>query len=139
MAMPFYENQKNRGYRTALAGVKLFVRILVLILIIIAVIYAAKKIYALGYEAFSAVPAAKTESEAKDVTVVVTRNMELADIYTLLSENGLIDESKEAFEVQARVYGYAKSIVPGPYVLNTSMTVEEILAAMSPSEEEDDE
>lgn len=133
-----YDNEENKGYRFALAGVKLFLRLLVLVLVIFAVAYVGKKLYALGYEAFSAKPAAENESESTEVTVVITKNMELKDIAALLNEKGLIRESEEAFLIQARAYGYAE-IVPGPYVLNTSMTVEQILTAMSPSEEEDDE
>lgn len=133
------EKNENRGFQIALAFVKLFLRILVLVLVVMAVIYVGKKIYALGYEAFSAKPPAITEGESRDVTVVITKDMELKDIAELLNENGLIRESEEAFLIQANAYGYADKIVPGPYVLNTSMTVEELLEAMSPSEEEDDD
>ena len=139
MEMPYPESNKNKGYKIALASVKLFLRILVLVLVVLAIIYFAKKLYSLGYEAFSAKPAADSEAEAKDVTVVITKDMELSDIAALLNENGLINESEEAFLIQARAYGYADSIIPGPYVLNTSMTVEQMLAAMSATEEEEDD
>lgn len=134
-----FDSDEKSGYRFALAGVKLFLRLLILVFAVLAIIYVGKKLYALGYEAFSAKPAAENESESTEVTVVITKNMELKDIADLLNEKGLIDESEEAFLIQANAYGYADSIVPGPYVLNTSMTVEEILSTLSPVEEEDDE
>lgn len=136
----FYENEnKDKGFRIAITSLKTVVRILIMIFIVLAIIYAARRIYKLGYEAFSVRPVAENADEGKDVTVVIKRNMSLREIAELLNENGLIDESEIAFVIQANAYGYAKTIKPGPYVLNTSMSVQEMLEFMSKTDEEEEE
>lgn len=135
-----YFDKENKGYRIALSGLKIVFRVLVLVCAVIAIIFVAQKIYDLGYEAFSVRPVAESESEGRDVTVVITKKMTLREIGALLNDKGLIDESEEAFLLQAYTYGYANAIIPGPYVLNTSMTVEEMLSILStPEEEEEDD
>ncbi len=139
MDMSYFDrSRRGKGVRIALTGMGIAIRILLLVLIIFAIVFFARKIYDLGYEAFSAKPAA-SQDEGTNIAIVVTKKMTLRDIAKQMIDAGLIDESEEAFIIQANVYGYADSIVPGAHVLNTSMTVEEMLAAMSPSEEEEEE
>ncbi len=139
MDMSYFDHDQNKGLKIAITSLKTIVRILVLIFVVLAIIYIARKVYNLGYESFAAKPVAENEEEAEEVTVVITKNMTLREIADLLNEKGLIDESEEAFVIQANAYGYAKTINPGPYVLNTSMTVEEMLEFMSRTEEEEEE
>ena len=139
MRMSEFDHDENKGLRMAFGFIGLALRILLIVLIVMGIIYFSRKFYSLGYETFSVKPLAETAEEGKDVTVVITKSMSLKDIWSLLNEAGLIDESEEAFEIQARAYGYADSLIPGPYVLNTSMTVEEMLEFMSTPKEETEE
>lgn len=139
MRMSEFDHEENKGLHLAFAFIRLALRILLIVLVIIGIIYFSRKFYSLGYETFSAKPLAESEEEGRDVTVVITKSMSLKDIGKLLNDAGLIDESEEAFEIQARVYGFADSMIPGPYVLNTSMTVEEMMEFMSTPKEETEE
>ena len=136
---PLMENEKDKGFRIAMTSLGTVVRILILIFVILAIIYAARRIYNLGYDTFSVKPVAGNPEEGENVTIVVKRNMSLRELAELLNENGLIDESEESFIIQANAYGYAKTIKPGPYVLNTSMSVQDMLEFMSKTEEEEEE
>lgn len=139
MDMSYFDGSNNKSYRMAVSGLKLVFRILLMVLIIVLIIFGARKLYALGYEAFSARPVAESPDEGENITVVITKDMSVREIGELLIEEGLIDESIEAFLIQANVYGYAHSIVPKPYVLNTSMSVSEMLEFMSRTEEDEED
>jgi len=139
MDMSYFDGSGNKSFRIAVSSLKLVFRILILVLIIMLIVFGAKKLYALGYEAFSAKPAAESMDKGISRTVVITGNMSVKDIGRLLIDEGLIDESVEAFIIQAHVYGYADSIVPVPYVLNSSMSVSEMLEFMSQPEEDEEE
>ena len=139
MDTSYFDGKQNKGYRIALSGLRIVIRILILVLIVVLIYFGAKKLFALGYEAFSAKPVAESADRGENKTVVITKNMSIREIGELLIEEGLIDESIEAFIIQANVYGYAHSIVPKPYVLNTSMTVSEMLEFMSQTEEDEEE
>lgn len=139
MDMSYFDDNRNKGYKIALTGLKLAFRILVLILIVLLIIFGAKKIYALGYEAFSAKPIAESQDQGENIAVAISDEMSVKEIGEELIKAGLIDESPSAFVIQAYVYGYAHSIVPGVYVMNTSMTVSEMLDFMSQTEEDEEE
>ena len=136
MNMSFFDHNGNKGMQIALAFVRWGLRILLIVLIIMGIVYVSKKLYALGYETFSVRPVAESAEEGKDVTVVITKKMTMKDVGALLIEAGLIEESEEAFLIQAKVYGYEDKLIPGPYVLNTSMSVDEMLEIMSTPKEE---
>ena len=55
-----------------------------------------------------------------------------------LEEKGLVRDYKLAM-VQMYVSAYKDTIKPGAYTLNTSMTTEEMMKAMSPGVDEEDE
>lgn len=139
MDTSYFDGNRNKGYQIALSGLRIVFRILILVLIVVLIFFGAKKIYALGYESFSAKPVADSEDKGENKTIVITKDMSVREIGELLIEEGLIDESVEAFIIQANVYGYAHSIVPKPYVLNTAMSVSEMLEFMSQPEEDEEE
>ncbi len=128
------EREGNKGYTRAINALMAVVRLLVYVLIIVLLIFGGRKVYDLGYEAFST-QTPNPGKEVKEVRITISKELSISDIGGKLKDAGLIDESVAAFVIQAYAYGYARDILPGTYVLNTSMTVEEMLIAMSTAPE----
>lgn len=92
--------------------------------------------YDFGYRIFTEEPIAP--APGKDVSVALTEGKSTMDIAKLLTEKGLTRDKYLTF-AQILASEYKENIKPGAYVLNTSMTVEEMLAVMSPDIVEDEE
>ncbi len=91
--------------------------------------------YDFGYRVF-AEPAMSSEPGV-DISVAITDDMSVMDIGELLQDQGLIADAK-LFYIQEKVSEYKDMIRPGIYVLNTSMTAEEMLAVMGAAAEENE-
>ena len=106
--------------------------------IVIVVIYGIKQIcitaYDYGYRIYSEPPMA--EGEGIDIVVDIPMGSSVLDTGGILEEHGLIRDSK-LFFLQERFSDYHGKLEPGMYTLNTAMTAEEMLAAMSPSVSEE--
>ncbi len=87
--------------------------------------------YDFGYRIFT--EEAIAPAPGKDVPVAITEGKSNMDIAKLLVEKGLTREKYLTF-VQILASEHRKDIKPGAYVLNTSMTTEEMLGVMSPEE-----
>ena len=70
--------------------------------------------------------------------MAITEGMSASEIGHLLENKGLIRDAK-LFVLQYYLSEYRKDVRPGVFELNTSMTVEEMMAAMVPEEDEEDE
>ena len=95
--------------------------------------------YDFGYRIFTEAPI--SPAPGRDVVVSYTEGKSFKDLVKTLEEKGLVRDYKLAM-VQMYVSVYKDTIKPGAYTLNTSMTTEEMMKAMSPSKngsEEDEE
>lgn len=92
--------------------------------------------YEFGYRIFTEEPMAP--APGKDVPFALTEGKSNMDIAKLLTEKGLTRDKYLAF-VQILASEHRKDIKPGAYVLNTSMTVEEMLGVMSPELSDEEE
>ena len=86
--------------------------------------------YDFGYRIFTEAPIAP--SPGRDVVVSYTEGKSFKDLAKTLEEKGLVRDYKLAM-IQMYVSVYKDTIRPGSYTLNTSMTTEEMMKAMSPS------
>lgn len=86
--------------------------------------------YDFGYRIFTEAPIAP--SPGRDVVVSYTEGKSFKDLAKTLEEKGLVRDYKLAV-IQMYVSVYKDTIRPGSYTLNTSMTTEEMMKAMSPS------
>lgn len=91
--------------------------------------------YDYGYRIFT--EPAVSSGEGRTVTVAVTEEMSASEIGQLLEKKGLIRDAR-LFVLQYYLSEYRKDVRPGVFELNTSMTAEEMMAAMVPEEDEDD-
>lgn len=92
--------------------------------------------YDYGYRIFAEPPVAS--GEGKDKLVRVKSSMSDSDIAALLHEKGLIRD-KWLFVIQLKLSGYSGKLVAGQYTLNTSMTADEMMRAMSQEDIKDTE
>ena len=94
-----------------------------------AVIYVGKSAYDFGYAIFDQIPV-DDEDHGEDVTVVIKDGASVYQIGKILKSKGLIKDAK-VFVVQESLSNYKDKLQSGTYILNTSMTTDEMLAVLA--------
>lgn len=89
--------------------------------------------YEYGYRTFT--EPAISAGEGRTVTVTVPEDMSVMEIGELFEQKGLTRDAK-LFSLQYIFSEYREDVAPGTYELSTSMTAEEMMAAMVPPKEE---
>ena len=114
------------------------VKIIVAVVVVMFVYKYAFVAYDYGYRIFGEKPI--TSGEGRDITVVISDGDGAKEIGEVLESKGLIRDAK-LFVIQEKLSNYSGKIPSGEYVLNTSMTAEEMIEVMatgvSTVEEED--
>jgi UPF0755 protein len=117
------------------ASIALFalLKIFVLFLVILVFVSVGKQAYSFGYRVF----AEETVSDppGKKVAVTIEDDITASQLASLLKEKRLILDEK-VFYVQYQLSQYKGKVKGGSYVLNSSMTSEEILEEISSGESE---
>lgn len=93
--------------------------------------------YDFGYRVFAEEPVSSAEN-ARTISISFDANATTMEIGEALEENGLIQDAK-LFYVQEFLSGYHGELQPGLYELSSSMTAEEMMAAMAAKGKEDQE
>ncbi|MCQ2522820.1 MAG: aminodeoxychorismate lyase [Lachnospiraceae bacterium] len=86
--------------------------------------------YDFGYRVFT--QPAVSPAPGRDISVAITDGKTEKEIASILAEKGLVNDELLCY-VQILASEYKDLIEPGVYTLNTSMTTEEMMYAMSPS------
>lgn len=76
---------------------------------------------------------AQTVMEAepgRDVSISFTKNMSTKELARLLEKDGLVEDAT-IFQLQLIINKYDKKLEPGTYILNTSMTPEQMMQIMA--------
>ena len=122
--------------RSIIGGLLNFIiRVCILLFIISMVKKVCLTAYDYGYRIYSEPPMA--EGDGVDIVVDIPVGSSVLDTGKMLVEYGLIRDEK-LFFMQERLSDFHGKLEPGMYTLNTSMTVEEMMAVMSPSISEDE-
>ncbi len=116
--------------------VAILFRILICLFLILMIYRMAFKAYDFGYRVFA--EPAVTEGKGTDVVVEIPIGSSASDIGKILKDAGLIKDDM-LFTAQELLSEYHGKLEPGTYSLNTSMTSEEMMAAMCPDTEESTE
>lgn len=111
-------------------------RMAVIVFAVYAIYRGALLCYDYGYRIFT--EPAVSSGEGRTVTVAITEDMSVSEIGQLLENKGLIRDAK-LFVLQYYLSEYRKDVKPGIFELSTSMTVEEMMAAMVPEDNGDDD
>lgn len=88
--------------------------------------------YDFGYRVYT--EPAVSQDGGTDALVQITDDMGTGELAELLEEKGLVRDAR-LFYVQAKLAGF--KLEPGVYTVNTSMNAREMMAAMTPTEEEE--
>ena len=138
MPVPEYDPNQTKGYRMFLSGIKGVIRILILVCLVVLTIFLVRWAYRIGYDTTGTTPLDKPENAVRTM-VIITEDMSVKDIADLLKTRQLIDEDSYAFVLQEFLSEQHDEIVPGTYVLDSSMTVQEMLRVMARADEEEKE
>ena len=106
-----------------------FFRFAVYLIVAAVVIYIGKTAYDFGYNIFYQ-QHMDSEEEGRDVTVAVEEGDSVYQIGRTLESRGLIQDAK-VFVVQEKLSNYSGKLQPGTYILNTSMTPDEIMEILA--------
>jgi UPF0755 protein len=113
-----------------------FIRIGITVIVILLVVYFGVKLaytgYDFGYRVFT--EGAVDEAPGKDVLIQIREDMSEYEVAQLLEERGLVRNAR-LFFLQLKLSVYKGKVVPGVYTVNTAMTPQELMAAISPEEE----
>lgn len=111
-------------------------RVVLLVAVIYVICRGAEICYDYGYRIFTE-PAMTTQENGRTVTVTVGRDMSALDIGKLFESRGLIRDAK-LFVLQYYLSEYKEDVKPGVFELNTSMTVEDMMAVMAKGADEEE-
>lgn len=114
--------------RLAGAVTRFILNVIFYVLVVAAVYKGSTFLYHFSYEVFGSV--ARTEEPGTDVPVQIYRGETTMNIATKL-ETSLVIVDKYSFYVKTKLKNY--DIMPGTYILNTSMDYDEILEIISDS------
>lgn len=103
-------------------------RVVVTIAVIFLIYKGALACYDYGYRIFT--EPAMSSGEGRTVTVAITENMSPSDIGALLENKGLVRDAR-LFMIQYYLSEFRADVKPGVFELNTSMTAEEMMEAMT--------
>ena len=113
-------------YSTLFLITRIAARIAFYVLVILLAVFFAREAYRFGYSVFHSNP--MTGAPGKDIAVTITEGMSRNEVGELLARKGLIRDSR-VYAVQARIYRY--KVYPGTYILNTSQSIDQMIAIMS--------
>lgn len=104
----------------------------IIISMIFAIIVFAKSAYDIGYSVFNQ---SSVDHQKREISVTIPEGSKDKEVAARLYNNGLA-QSKIVIYLQLRLSKYSKKILPGDYVLNTSMTPDEMFMEMSKTVED---
>ncbi|MDE6388175.1 MAG: endolytic transglycosylase MltG [Lachnospiraceae bacterium] len=120
------------------ATVQIIVKVVVFAIIVMYIFRAAVAAYDYGYRVFT--EEAVSTGEGRIISVSIEADQSVLDVGNMLQEKGLIRDGR-LFVIQELLSENHGNIQPGVYDLNTSMTVQDMLAviAVEPETEEEAE
>lgn len=116
-----------------LAVLGMIFKVAVTIIVVVFVYRAALMAYDYGYRIFQETPV--SAAPGIDMQVEITVGKSPLQIGEILEDKGLIRDSK-LFYIQYLLSKYKDELQAGSYVLNTSMTMEEMMAVMAAGDPE---
>lgn len=109
------------------------VEVIFLALIIILIYNGGVKAYSFGFSVFAEQPIAK--EPGRDINVTIDSKLSAYELGELLENKGLIRDAK-VFYVQMKLMSVNGKVKSGRYTLNTSMTSEEMILAITADSQE---
>lgn len=114
------------------------IKIAIIAIIVMFIYKGALLAYDYGYRIFEEPPMAGEGMEGREVVVTIPEGMSAKEMGQLLFMKGLIRDEK-LFRIQHMLSEYKKDLLPGTFTMKTSMTVDEMLKAMTIAPETEEE
>ena len=125
------EDGPDLGSKALIGGIKLAVKVRCVMAVAALFAVGIRRAYQFGYSIFAE---STTEAEpGKEISIRVYEDTTFREIGSTLQDYGII-EDKNVFVVQAKLY--ETELLPGTYVISSTMTVEDILTMLSTPPEE---
>ncbi len=121
--------------KTSTGFAKSVLKVTVLVILAFALFYGSSYAYKYGQKVFEA--KGVEEAPGTDITVTIKNGTTVKQLGVLLEDYGLIEDDF-IFYLQTIAFEY-KSVTPGTYEFNTSLSGEEIIAILSAGGIESDE
>ena len=118
------ENKKLAGTILSVS-----VRVCIFALVVIFICFFGKKAFGFGQSIFDE-RSVDEKGYGYDAIITIPSGASNSQVADILLDNGLI-EDKILFLVQLKLSDYSKSILPGTYVLSTTMKPTEIMMVLS--------
>lgn len=129
--------EKTMNWKYLVGGTaQLIIKAVALAFIIMYVLRISTAAYDYGYRVFAETPI--SVGEGRTISVYIEVGDSAKEVGEMLQEKGLIRDAN-LFRIQELLSEYRGKIKPGIYDLSTSMTAQEMLAVISPEEEEEGE
>lgn len=125
-----------KAEKVMLSAGMFLLRTAVLVLVIAGIWRLGEFTYTYAYGVVS--DAAVDPEPGRDVSVMLTSDMDAKDAAKLLEMKGLV-EDKTIFWLQMKLAGYEDKLKPGQYDLNTSMTPRAMMKIMAGEEETEED
>ena len=125
-----------KANKVVLKFVKLGITTIVALLIIYATVSVSLVGFDFGYRVFT--EPAMEEEPGRDVSIIIDKGMSKDAIGRELESKGLVRDAT-LFVIQLELSAYADRILPGTYILNTSMTAKDMMVIMSTEPETETE
>ena len=126
---PHTHRKKRRKKRSA-SG--LFIRLMLILILILACLFG----YKFCYMIFDTSAVSESADDAAEATIRIDSTMSALDVGNALESAGLIDNAG-VFAAQFKFFS-SSDIVPGSYLLNSSMTADEIIETITTEEDGSD-
>ena len=110
------------------------ITVLFCVLVVCGLYQIGLKCYDFGYRVYT--EPAVSQGDGTEKIVQITEDMTTKGLAELLEEKGLVGDAR-LFYFQAKLSGF--DLQPGVYKVSASMTARELMAAMTPTEEEAEE
>lgn len=129
--------EKTMNWKYLVGGTaQLIIKAIVFAFIIVYVLRISTVAYDYGYRVFAETPVSL--GEGRTISVYIENGDSAKEVGEMLQEKGLIRDAR-LFRIQELLSENRGKIKPGIYDLSTSMTAQEMLAVISPEEEEESE
>ena len=110
------------------------ITVLFCVLVVCGLYEVGLKCYDFGYRVYT--EPAVSQDGGTEALVQITEDMGTKELAAILEEKGMIRDQR-LFYLQAKLSGF--KLQPGVYKVSSAMTARELMAAMTPAEEEAEE
>lgn len=126
MAETSNDRNVKKANQAVVLAVRLGIRLIALLFLVLIIQFIISSGYDFGYNLFAA--PAVSSPPGREVTFTVEKGESTSDIISALEDAGLI---RDQLSFQCQIIFYDKTLQPGEYVMNTSMTSKEILMMLN--------